>query len=166
MPEVNIKRTKEAKHWLKKSITNLNTTANNVEEFVTQTGFLNDINEKLQGYRDKVDLYGQFYAVLAEHGSKVKKEDLDHHKEATTAITTLTNLVQAVENSQEQQNEKFRKQLDSLIPVLTNEIDTLTMEQEDPCYLDKNSNIDQMIEELTAKKERFEELESRSARYN
>lgn len=63
---------------------------NNVEEFVVQQGHLTAIDNRFQFVRDKVDLYGQFYAVLQELAlNKPRKEDLNNHNEANLQISTL-----------------------------------------------------------------------------
>ena len=64
VPRVNKQRTDIAKQWLNQSIKELQMPVNNVEDFVIQTGYLGRISRDFQGYKDKVELYGQFYGVL------------------------------------------------------------------------------------------------------
>ena len=67
--------------------------------------------------RDKIDLYGQFYAVLDELGmQKLKKEDKVNHVEAEQNIKKLTDIVATVESKQESENERFKKELLTMIP--------------------------------------------------
>lgn len=58
VPEVNKKRTDDAKEWLAQSIQDLRMPCNNVEEFVVQQGFLTAIDNRFQFVRDKIDLLG------------------------------------------------------------------------------------------------------------
>jgi hypothetical protein len=57
---------------------------------VEQNNNLNYANENFQGYRDKVDLYGQFYNILSEFSLKVKKEDKDNFTECVQFISQLS----------------------------------------------------------------------------
>jgi hypothetical protein len=51
-------RTDHAKSWLSQSIQDLRGEVNNVEQFVVQQRFLNAIEARFEGVRDKIDLYG------------------------------------------------------------------------------------------------------------
>lgn len=55
--------------------------------------------------RDGVDLYGQFYNVMAEFQLKVKKEDKDNFTETVQLISTLANKIQEEEGKQDQNME-------------------------------------------------------------
>lgn len=60
-------------------------------------------------------------------------------------------------------NEKFKKQLEQLIPQLNDDVVNLVEESVDEKYLDSNQSTIDMIKELDEKMERFNELEKRSA---
>jgi len=60
-------------------------------------------------------------------------------------------------------NEKFKKQLEQLIPQLNDDVVNLNDESTDEKYLDRQQNTFEMIKELDEKMERFNELEKRSA---
>lgn len=68
--------------------------------------------------RDKVDLYGQIYNLLAEFQLKVKKEDKDNFTECVQQISQLSTTVGNVESTQESSTETFKKTLNELIPQL------------------------------------------------
>jgi dynein heavy chain len=77
---------------------------------------LNYINENFQNIRDRVDLFGQIYNTLAEFQLKVKKEDKDNFTECVQQISQLSSNIQSVESTQETNTEKFKKDLNELIP--------------------------------------------------
>jgi len=52
-------------------------------------------------------------------------------------------------------NEKFKRQLEQLIPQLNNDIGSLTTESVEAKYLDREQNTFEMIKELDEKMERF-----------
>ena len=81
VPRIIRSRTDESKKWLQGSVRNLQKNVATVEDFVEQNNSLNYTNENFQNYRDKVDLFGQFYNVMAEFQLKVKKEDKDNFTE-------------------------------------------------------------------------------------
>lgn len=66
VPKIIRQRTDESKRWLQQAVRNLQKTVATVEDFVEQNNSLNYVNENFQQYRDKVDLYGQFYNILSE----------------------------------------------------------------------------------------------------
>lgn len=73
--------------WLAQSLKDLSQNPTNVAEFVVQTKFLSNIQEKFQGYRDKVDLYSQIYQVVEANGLlKTKKEDEQNLKDTKKLI--------------------------------------------------------------------------------
>lgn len=87
IPKIIRQRTDESKKWLQKSIRDLQKAVATVEDFVEQNNNMNYTNENFQNYRDKVDLYGQFYNTLAEFQLKVKKEDKDNYTECVQLIS-------------------------------------------------------------------------------
>lgn len=171
VPEVNRQRTNLAKEWLAVSIADLKKPVANVEEFVEQKGRLTIIDNKFQSVRDKVDLYGQFYSVLQENGlNKPRKEDLNNHTEANNMIVSLNNIISSLQQTQEAQDEKFKKTLQSLIPELNSLIDTLNTEAVEAQFFDiKNIEADKMpevIKALDAKVQLFNQYQDTSNRYN
>lgn len=97
VPDINKKRTDEAKEWLSESINCLRVEVSNVEEFVVQQGHLNVIDNRFQTIRDKIDLFGQFYGVLQEHAlNKPRKEDINNHNEAISQISTLNQIISSL----------------------------------------------------------------------
>jgi len=70
-----------------------------------------------------VDMLGQIYNVFAEYNLKVKKEDKDSYNECMSMISTLANIKEGVESSQEQNKETFKKSLSKDIPLLEKDID-------------------------------------------
>jgi len=83
VPRVIRERTDAAKKWVSNSIRELNKPVSNVEEFVEQNNNLAYTSENVQIYRDKIDLYGQYYNLLTDFTLKVKKEDKDNFTECT-----------------------------------------------------------------------------------
>jgi len=57
-------------------------------------------------------------------------------------------MVANVESKQESEIERFKKELDSLIPQLDLEVDKLKEDCQLPQYLDKNSDMAEMISQL------------------
>jgi hypothetical protein len=171
VPEVNKKRTNEAKEWLQTSINDLRRPVNNVEEFVVQQGFLTAIDNRFQFIRDRVDLLGQFYDVLTDNAvNKPRKEDLNNHAEGISMISTLNQLITSLQQQQEGQSEKFKKNLQEMIPELNSQIDTLQEEATQPQYFDKanmeGDKIPGILADLDQKMENFKLYEETSERYN
>ena len=105
--------------------------------------------------------------ISEKEGTKqANKEDAANLKNAQQKINDLVNEINKVESSEEQQKEKFKKQLDSLIPKLNLEVQSLHEESIEPQYLDENSDINDMIKQLDAKWEKYVELQTRSEKYN
>ena len=76
LPAENKVRIEQSRQWLAQSLKDLSQNVTNVAEFVVQTKVLANIQEKFQGYRDRVDLYSQVYLVVEANGLlKTKKED-------------------------------------------------------------------------------------------
>ena len=64
---------------MQQSITDLKRPVENVDDCVLQSTFLTRISEDFQTYRDKIDLFGNFQAILGEQAYlKPKKEDKDN----------------------------------------------------------------------------------------
>ena len=63
-------------------------------------------------------------------------------------------------------NEKFKKQLEQLIPQLNNQIAALNTESTDPKYLDEKRDMPEIIKDLDEKWEVFKKLEETSIKYN
>lgn len=63
-------------------------------------------------------------------------------------------------------NEKFKKQLEQLIPQLNNQIAALNTESTDPKYLDEKQDMPEIIKDLDEKWEVFKKLEETSLKYN
>ena len=171
VPDVTKQRTDKNKQWLQESIAILREPVENVEEFVVQQGHLTVIDNRFQFVRDKVDLLGQFYAVLSDLSlNKPKKEDLANHTEAITQITALNQLVSNLQQAQESQSEKFKKSLNEKIPELNNAIDSLIQESIDDRFFDAENmapdRLPKILEQLEAKKQTFHTFEQTSEKYN
>jgi hypothetical protein len=102
--------------WLTQSIRDLQRPVNDVSDFVLQIQDFNRINETFQAKRDQIDLFGQFHGVLAGAGFKIKKEDENAIKDAEKEISRLSQILANVESKQESETERFKKELESLIP--------------------------------------------------
>ena len=63
-------------------------------------------------------------------------------------------------------NEKFKKQLEQLIPQLNNQVASLNTESTDPKYLDEKQDMPEIIKDLDEKCEVFKKLEETSIKYN
>ena len=63
-------------------------------------------------------------------------------------------------------NEKFKKQLEQLIPQLNNQVASLNTESTDPKYLDEKQDMPDIIKDLDEKWEVFKKLEETSIKYN
>lgn len=75
-------------------------------------------------------------------------------------------LIQSVESDAPVQNERFKKDLQNLIPALKDEIELLHNQSKNPAYLDGDSDQDIMIKQLEDKAATFKELEQRAEKYN
>lgn len=167
LPKVNKSRIDEAKVWLTQSIRDLQMPVNNVSQFVIQCKFHAKITDRFQTVRDKVDLYSNVYQVVEANGMlKMKKEDEQNLKDTKNAINNLSQIVQTVEQQMETANEKFKKQLEGLIPELQKDIKGLTEECTDDKYLAENSNMYDCIKELDEQAVRFKKMEETSVEYN
>ena len=93
------RRSDECKVWLQQRIRELSQPVADVEEFVQQTAYYNYTSDHFQNIRDKVDMFGQVYNVMADYQFKVKKEDKDNFNETLTAISSLSQIIQNVESS-------------------------------------------------------------------
>ena len=77
--------------------------------------------------------------LLMEKETGVKqanKEDAAQLKTATQQINILTNDIQKVESSEDVQKDRFKKELDKLIPALVKEVLELKEQSVEPHYLD------------------------------
>ena len=54
-------------------------------------------------------------------------------------IKKLTDIVANVESRQEQENERFKRDLKEMIPILNSEVRRITEESTNPCYLDNEA---------------------------
>lgn len=97
---------------------------------------------------------------------KIKKEDEQNLKDTKKLIGELSQIVASVEQSMETANEKFKKQLEQLIPQLNTTVTNLSTESTEAKYLDDKEPMDEIISELDAKVARFKELEATSIKYN
>jgi hypothetical protein len=167
VPLTNKDRINNVKEWLKESIKDLQKNVGDVSDFVQQKQDHERINERFQTQRDKIDLYGQYYGVLDDLGfQKLKKEDKTNLTEAEQMIKKLTDIVANVESKQEQENERFKKDLKEMIPVLKSQVKRLTDDCTIPAYLDEKSDMAEMITQLDEKLKSFKELEATGNKYN
>ena len=90
---------------------------------------------------------------------KLKKEDKLNLTEAEQMIKQLTDIVANVESKQESENERFKKELETMIPELNEQVHALTEECVLPQFLDKNSDMAEMIRQLDEKLAIFKKLE-------
>ena len=111
-------------------------------------------------------MYGQFHGVLSNAGFKIKKEDENAIKDANKEISRLSQILANVESKQESETERFKKELDQMIPKLHMEVENLKEESQVPQYLDKNSDMGEMIKQLDEKMEIFKQLQETSVKYN
>jgi dynein heavy chain, axonemal len=137
-----------------------------VEEFVQQDEFYKFTEKGFQDVRDRVDMFGQIYNKLKDFSMKVKKEDTDAFNESLANISTLSQLVQNVESTQESNKELFKKTLNELVPKLDKEINQIFEESKNPKFLDGKSELFEMLKVLKDIEDRFKELEARSNKYN
>lgn len=166
VPKVTRDRTEEVLTWLRDSYRELNKSVDDVSQFVCQIQDFTRISEVFQSRRDQIDLYGQFHSVLANSGFKLKKEDENAIKDAEKEISKLTQLVANVESKQELETERWKKDLAQRIPVLNQAVETLMEESLLPQYLDKNSDMNEMLKQLGEKMEKFEDMRETSEKYN
>lgn len=81
-------------------------------------------------------------------------------------INELQSELQRIESTEEQQKERFKKELDKLIPDLIKNVGELKEAGVNPKYLDKNQDEREMLRDLTEKWEKYEEFEATAAKYN
>ena len=63
-------------------------------------------------------MYSQMLGVIRDNGLKIKKEDKDLLDDSVMEIQKLNNLIQTVQSSQEGLRDKFRKELNQIIPKI------------------------------------------------
>lgn len=85
-------------------------------------------------------MYQANYTVLDQSDLRVEKIDKENFKATDNEAKALQLLIQAVESDAPAQNERFKKDLQKLIPDLKDEIEMLHKQSLDPAYLDKDSN--------------------------
>jgi len=166
IPAVQKERTNLARSWIENSTRALKKPVHTVEDFVEQVNALQKINQFYQDFRDKVDLYQANYTVLEQSGLRVDKIDKENFKATDNEAKALQLLIQAVESDAPVQNERFKKDLQNLIPALKDEIELLHNQSKNPAYLDGESDQDIMIKQLEDKAATFKELEQRAEKYN
>jgi hypothetical protein len=84
-------------------------------------------------------------------------------------ISKLSTIIQNVESQQEQNKERFKRELTQFIPQLEEDIQVLFDQVCDPKFLDGQMMTDKMFEilsELTNIEERFVHLEKTKDKYN
>jgi DNA repair exonuclease SbcCD ATPase subunit len=168
IPVVIRERNEKAKKWLEQSIKDLSKPVANVEEYVEQIKHYNYAEEHFQNIRDRVDLFGQTYNVFADKTLKVKKEDKDAFSETIQAIAKVANIKEKIESAQEENKERFKKELNQLIPKLSKEIDELNERVNHAKFLDEN-NMEKMFDilgELDNIEAKFKQLEETKETYN
>lgn len=115
-------------------------------------------------------LIEQMLEVIAqerENGPKtMSKDDAQSLKGAQKMINDLTNELQRVESTEETQKDRFKKELDRLIPELVSEVTTLKEQSTETKYLDITSDQQQMIKELEEKWFKYNELSQRAEKFN
>ena len=166
VPEVTKQRTILVLEWLTQSIRDMARNVADVSDFVLKKKDFDRISEAFQPKRDQIDLYGQFFGVLANIGYKIRKEDENHLKDAEKQISNLAARLAEVEQKMDAEMETHKKNLDKLIPELNVAVHELTEECQQPQYLDKNSDMTEMIKLLDEKWEKFEEYRDTAAKYN
>ena len=166
MPEVTKQRTILVLEWLTQSIRDMARNVADVSDFVLKKKDFDRISEAFQPKRDQIDLYGQFFGVLANIGYKIRKEDENHLKDAGKQISNLAARLAEVEQKMDAEMETHKKNLDKLIPELNVAVHELTEDCQQPQYLDKNSDMTEMIKLLDEKWEKFEEYRDTAAKYN
>ena len=137
-----------------------------VSDFVLKKKDFDRISESFQPKRDQIDLYEQFFGVLSNIGYKIRKEDENLLKDAGKQISNLAAKLAEVEQKMDAEMETHKKNLDKLIPELNNLVHELTEDCQLPQYLDKNSDMTEMIKLLDEKWEKFEEYRDTAAKYN
>ena len=154
VPKKTRERTLDVHGWLQQSVRDLQRPINDVSDFVQQLQDWQRINDFFQTQRDKIDLYGQFLNVLGSQGSSpIKKEDANAIKDAEKESSRLSQIIAEVESKQETEIERFKKELEQLIPKLSAEVDKLIGESEQAQYLEKSSDMNEMIKQLDEKME-------------
>jgi dynein heavy chain len=111
-------------------------------------------------------LYEQLFQCLGNIGYKIRKEDENHLKDAAKQISNLAARLAAVEQTMEAEMEGWKKDLDKKIPQLNNLVHELTQDCQLPQYLDKNQDMTDMIKQLDAKWEKFEEYRDTASKFN
>ena len=155
VPKVTKDRTMVVLEWLTQSIHDLQRPVNDVSDFVLQIQDFNKISERFQSKRDQIDLFDQFHGVLSNSGFKLKKEDENAIKDAAKEISRLNQILANVESKMDSETERFKKELDLLIPKLNIEVEKLTEEAQNPQYLNQESDMGEMIKLLDEKMELF-----------
>ena len=76
---------------------------------------------------------------------QVTKEDNNLFKDSSKLINNLSAMIGQIEQQEEMEKERFKKELEKLIPVLLTDVQTLKDESEDPKYLDITQEESEMI---------------------
>lgn len=106
--------------------------------------------------------------VMQDQNLNVKKDELELQKETLKDIVELANLISGVESQQDVMKDKFKKDLNQMIPKLDSDINELFEECQAGKFLDgeKMGQIEEIIIELEALEERFKKNDETATKYN
>lgn len=89
----------------------------------------------------------------------IKKEDRNAISDASKEANKLSQIIANVESKQESETERFKKELEKLIPQLSQDVDNLIESSTQPQYLSKESDMQEMIKQLDEKWDKFQQME-------
>ena len=160
-------RLETIKAWMADSRAQLEIKVDTVADYVKQRIAWNEIADNYQETKDKVDTYGELYAILSEFNVPVKKDDKQFHTGALQEIVQMNQILSNVSDHQELNLEKFKRKLqDQLIPQLQSDLDQLKKDIDDEVLLTRQEDIVKIIAKIDSLESRFKTHEGLSTRYN
>ncbi len=160
-------RVETIKEWMETARKKLDVKVGTVEDYVRQKVAWNDIADRYQETKDKIDAYGEIYDILGEFAIQVKKDDKQCHTEAVQGIGQLTQMLADVSDQQELSLDKFRRKLqEQLVPQLQAELGSLRKDIEDDALLARQEDAERVTAKLDLLETRLKSQQELCAKYN
>ena len=144
----------------------LNTTPENVAEFVQYSEFLTKTNERQKEFGERGNSINAMYAMMADYSVVVPDADAASVKMMETMLGHLTHLVAQVESQQEEKTNAFTEKIETSIEELRTNASELRQQSEDKSLYDGNTEMIDALAFLERLDAAFQELKADSSRFS
>eukprot|EP01022_Parablepharisma_sp_SALTPOND_P016111 TRINITY_DN2328_c0_g1_i1.p1 TRINITY_DN2328_c0_g1~~TRINITY_DN2328_c0_g1_i1.p1 ORF type:complete len:2092 (+),score=299.17 TRINITY_DN2328_c0_g1_i1:7740-14015(+) len=159
-------RLEEVKAWMANSRNELLIKVKTVEDYVNQKNSWNKISDVFQDMKDRVDICGNIYNIMADFAMQVKKDDKAFHTESLQEMMQLSQLIANVADQQELHLDNIKRKLqETLIPELTSELETLKNDVMDEKLLTKEEGMEEVLKKIASLEEHFKAGENLADKY-